>query len=324
MYRQILVHPSDANLQFILWHRRPDSVPTTFRLRTVTYGTASAPYLALRVLQQLATDEGGRYPRGRRILETQFYVDDVLFGADGVSSALADRDELCALLARGGFVLRKWAANHPSLLPDCATSTTFESSVPCAPEGSDLHSVLGIHWIPQADAFRYVVGPPSTPATTKRTILSVAARLYDPLGWISPAVVVAKILLQDLWMRGSDWDAPLPLDMLQGWQDHVSSLPLLESLRIPRLCGHDASAVVCELHGFADASSRAYGAVVYSRIVRRPGEAAYVTLLAAKTKVAPVQTMSIPRLELSAAVLLARLLLRVKSEALWPVSTTHA
>ena len=219
---------------------------------------------------------------------------------------------------------RKWAANHHSLLPDSAISAASESPVPCAPEGSDLHSVLGIHWIPQADAFRYVIGAPSAPATTKRTILSVAARLYDPLGWISPAVVVAKILLQDLWVRGSDWDAPLSLDVLQGWQDHVSSLPLLESLRIPRWCGHDASIAVCELHGFADASSRAYGAVVYSRIVRRHGKAAQVTLLAAKTKVAPVQTMSIPRLELSAAVLLARLLRRIVSEASWPLATTHA
>ena len=324
MYRQILVHPSDANLQCILWHRRPESAPTTFRLRTVTYGTASAPYLAMRVLQQLATDEGGRYPRGRRILETQFYVDDVLFGADEVSSALADRDELCALLARGGFVLREWAANHQSLVPDSATPAATDSSVPCTPEGSDLHSVLGIRWSPQANAFRYVIGPPALPATTKRTILSVTARLYGPLGWISPAVVVAKILLQDLWVRGSDWEASLPPDVLQGWQDHVSSLPLLESLRIPRWCGHDASIAVCELHGFADASSRAYGAVVYSRIVRRHGEAAHVTLLAAKTRVAPVRTMSIPRLELSAAVLLARLLQRVTSEAPWPPSTTHA
>ncbi|XP_076684108.1 uncharacterized protein LOC143377075 [Andrena cerasifolii] len=126
MYRQILVHPSDSNLQCILWHRRPGGAPLTFRLRTVTYDTASAPYLAMRVLQQLATDEGGRYPRGRQILRTQFYVDDVLVGADEVSSALADRDELCTLLARGGFVLRKWAANHRSLLPDNTTSATSE------------------------------------------------------------------------------------------------------------------------------------------------------------------------------------------------------
>ena len=97
-----------------------------------------------------------------------------------------------------------------------------------------------------------------------------------------------------------------------------AALPLLESARIPRWCGVDAATSHCELHGFADASSRAYAAVVYARIVRREAGPARVTLLVAKTRVAPVRTVSIPRLELCAAALLARLLHRVASEAPWP------
>ena len=95
--------------------------------------------------------------------------------SDEVASALAVRDELCALLARGGFVLRKWAANHPSLNPDEERPALTVSPVPSAPEGPESHSVLGIHWAPREDAFSYKIQPPSAPATTKRTVLSVAA-----------------------------------------------------------------------------------------------------------------------------------------------------
>ncbi|XP_076382080.1 uncharacterized protein LOC143260479 [Megalopta genalis] len=103
MFRQIRVHEEDADLQRILWRRGPDQEPREFRLTTVTYGTACAPYLAQRVLLRLAEDEGAHFPRARAIMRSNFYVDDVLFGADGMEETIACRDELTRLLGRGGF-----------------------------------------------------------------------------------------------------------------------------------------------------------------------------------------------------------------------------
>lgn len=107
MYRQIAVDPADTRYQQILWRISPSHPVLPFRLTTVTYGTASAPYLAMRVLKQLADDEQSASPKAAEIVRTSFYVDDVLFGAHGESTARSLRIELEKLLARGGFKLRK-------------------------------------------------------------------------------------------------------------------------------------------------------------------------------------------------------------------------
>ncbi|XP_029173720.1 uncharacterized protein LOC114942515 [Nylanderia fulva] len=112
MYRQILVHPEDCRLQTILWrHNSLDNIHE-YELKTVTYGLACAPFLAIRTLQQFAADEETRYPRGVRALRHDCYVDDVVTGADSLADAIELQQELRSLCMAGGFPLRKWAANN--------------------------------------------------------------------------------------------------------------------------------------------------------------------------------------------------------------------
>ncbi|KYQ52770.1 hypothetical protein ALC60_08103 [Trachymyrmex zeteki] len=118
MYRQILIDNCDIDLQRILWRSSPADAINEYRLLTVTYGTASAPFLALRVLKQLADDEGASFPLGKRALMESMYIDDALFGADSISQIRLIRDQLVALLKRGHFELRKWSSNAPELLSD--------------------------------------------------------------------------------------------------------------------------------------------------------------------------------------------------------------
>jgi len=143
---------------------------------------------------------------------------------------------------------------------------------------------------------------------TRRSILSFVSKLYDPLGWAAPVIIAAKILLLELWLLKGDWDAPIPLDTLQRWLDCASDLSQLECVRIPRWTGQHRDNLSVEVHGFADASNRAYAAVVYLRLMHYSRNVR-VSLICAKTRVAPVKTLSIPRLELNAVVLLSRLLL---------------
>ncbi|XP_067207876.1 uncharacterized protein [Linepithema humile] len=118
MFRQIRIHTLDADYQRILWQPPGAESPHSYRLLTVTYGTASAPYLAMRVLRQLMADEGSRFPKAAAVLDKYIYVDDVLIGADTVAELIETRDQLIAMMNCGGFPLRKWSANTPDALRD--------------------------------------------------------------------------------------------------------------------------------------------------------------------------------------------------------------
>ncbi|XP_011858955.1 PREDICTED: uncharacterized protein LOC105556469, partial [Vollenhovia emeryi] len=118
MYRQIWVDPRDRDFQRIVWRPNESADILDYQLNTVTYGMVSAPYLALCVLKQLATDEGEPFPIAVSILRDNIYVDDVLFGAHTISQIQTARKQLCELLSRGGFTLRKWASNRAELLSD--------------------------------------------------------------------------------------------------------------------------------------------------------------------------------------------------------------
>lgn len=115
MFRQIRIHPLDADYQRIFWRDNPRSKLATFRLMTVTYGTAPAPFLANRVLKQLAEDEETNFPLAVPVLENDVYVDDLLFGEEDTVLLKQTRDQLIQLLTAGGFRPRKWASNDPRL-----------------------------------------------------------------------------------------------------------------------------------------------------------------------------------------------------------------
>lgn len=117
MYRQILVHESQTRLQRILWRESANLPVKTYELLTVTYGTTSASYLATRCLQHLAQRYATEYPGGSGCILRDFYVDDLLTGANTISDARRVRDETIELLKRGQFELSKWSSNCKELLP---------------------------------------------------------------------------------------------------------------------------------------------------------------------------------------------------------------
>ncbi|XP_011884102.1 PREDICTED: uncharacterized protein LOC105571243, partial [Vollenhovia emeryi] len=302
MYRQIVVHPDDRYLQRILWTEGKQA--TDYCLNTVTYGLARAPYLALRVLRQLASDESNRFPLGAEVLKRDVYMDDILGGAATLETCRQLRHQVSMLCTAGGFPLRKWAANRASLLADVPPAHQLRSTDALLPTAE--HSVLGLRWSPEDDHLSLTVRRSDNAAPTKRTILSQTARLFDPLGWLAPIVVRAKLLIQTTWLQQLDWDAPLATEEAAAWARLEEELPILEGIKIPRWFHCNASADTVEIHGFSDASERACAAVVYLRVVNA-GEAC-ISIVMAKTKVAPLKRVSLPRLELCAASLLAKLI----------------
>ncbi|XP_076279061.1 uncharacterized protein LOC143208476 [Lasioglossum baleicum] len=308
MFRQIWVDPRDTHFQLIVWRSDPNHSLKNYALRTVTYGTASAPYLANRVIKQLAIDEGTNFPLATPVLNEQIYVDDVLFGADDRILALQLRHQVTELLSRGGFHLRKWSSNCPRLLADISDQ---EHELASSRPFQEIEGVkmLGLFWVPSKDEFQFQfkVHFHSDQTDTKRTVLSTIARMFDPLGWISPVIITAKIFMQKLWSAKLNWDDPLPVDLQQSWNIYSAELKELPLMTIPRWIGLGTSTLNYEIHGFADASQHAYAAVIFLRVVTIP-EQTSLHLLIAKTKVAPLKPLTIPRLELLAAVIMVRLI----------------
>ncbi|XP_015435712.1 PREDICTED: uncharacterized protein LOC107191236 [Dufourea novaeangliae] len=261
MYRQIRVDPRDTCYQQILWRSNKSEDVQCFKLQTVTYGTASAPYLALRVLKQLSHDDGHEYPRAVSILKNQIYVDDVLFGENDPELLRKSRNELITLLNRGGFELRKWASNSSELLSDIDSDN---SGLACHKilQTDEKLKILGIGWNPIADTFQFKVSLEAEPPRSKRLILAAIARLFDPLGWVTPATVTAKVFMQLLWRLKLDWDAEIPIEHFQTWQRIYSKFTALNEIQIPRWTHQGPHIVQQEMHGFADASSVAYAAVL--------------------------------------------------------------
>ncbi|XP_011699392.1 PREDICTED: uncharacterized protein LOC105456786 [Wasmannia auropunctata] len=204
MYRQVLVHPDDRDLQRILWGG--DTVGE-YRLNTVTYGLACASYLAIRALHQLAGDEGERFPLGARALQRDTYVDDVLSGASTLAEALRLQQQISRLCSAGGFPLRKWSANHDPVLQGIPLEHRSHRSAEVALPSVE-QSVLGLRWDPGRDCFSLTVRRASAGAATKQSLLSGTARLFDPLGWLAPVTVRAKLLIQTDLVTASGLGCP--------------------------------------------------------------------------------------------------------------------
>ncbi|XP_031777962.1 uncharacterized protein LOC116415998 [Nasonia vitripennis] len=310
MYRQILVHPEDRKFQKVLWPDPKTGKLRTWALNTVTFGMAAAPFLAIRTIHQLAHDEAKDFPRASKLLIRDFYVDDFVSGADSFEEILAIRDEMIALLRRGGFLIRKWASNHRSIL-DKIDSGVFE--LDHMVKETPIQKTLGIIWDSENDQLKYTVVKMDNETTvTKRRLLSEISKIFDPLGLLGPIILYAKVLMQDCWKSKVNWDESLSQDVYTKWHSFSIQLPLLTEFSIPRTI-LIANPIRSELHGFCDACISGYGACLFVKSYDALGHVS-IRLLCSKSRVASLKGLTIPKLELSAAVVLRKLLSESKSQ----------
>ncbi|XP_055622114.1 uncharacterized protein LOC129765719 [Toxorhynchites rutilus septentrionalis] len=313
MYRMVEVQQHDRRLQRIFWRNHPNEPIRVFELCTVTYGTASAPYLATKCLKRLAELDGAKFPDAAVVLASDFYVDDLMSGVDTTEDGVKLYHELTRLLKNGGITLRKWSSNNSTILDHIPHDMRDDRSSVDLESASTVIKTLGLVWEPRLDCFKFKVPLWNRTEVYKRTVLSDLARIFDRIGLISPIIIAAKIFVQDLWKQKLSWDDPLSSDLQSQWQKYRHSLIGLENLRIPRWLAFSKTCLSVELHGFCDASIKAYGACIYVRCTHIDGQITS-NLLAAKSKVAPLddqkrkkRSQTIPRLELSSALLLAHL-----------------
>lgn len=311
MYRQVKVYDEDVNYQRMVFRFHPTDPIEDFCLNTLTFGTASAPYMATRTLRQLAIDGENKYPVGSRVVKNDFHVDDLLTGADTVDAVKTVWKEVREMLAEAKFPMRKWASNSKEVIREIPTEECeFQ---PAEITNEDTLKALGIGWSPMNDYFFFNAPKLDTSKVlTKRVFLSQAAKLFDPLGGLGPVVLQPKKMFQKIWKQELKWDDEIPIELANRWKEFQRELPALERIRMPRWLGWSKD-LAMELHCFSDASKQAYGAVIYIKATNEVGNST-VELVLAKSSVAPVQTVTLPRLELCGVVLLADIVSTVKRE----------
>ncbi|XP_037930634.1 uncharacterized protein LOC119665484 [Teleopsis dalmanni] len=208
MYRQIEVDEADRTFQLILWRENSSEELKVYKLNTVTYGTSSVPFLATGCLTHLNDIYQLIYPRGANSIRNDFYGDDLLTGSDKFENLETIRKEVSYILNEAGCQLAKWFSNHS------AYGSTELLEKPFKVNDSDITKALGIHWLPKSDIFKFHLEEKFNHLrATKRNILSVSARLFDPLGLICPIITKAKILLHELWLQKLNWDESIPIHL---------------------------------------------------------------------------------------------------------------
>lgn len=310
MYRQIRVPVDQQDLQRIIWCEPGEKNIREYRLATQTYGMKSAAFVCIRTLMQVANDYEREYPNAAKAIRENFYVDDFMGGAGNADDAIALRDELNNMLTKACMELAKWSSNDIEVRQRMSGSTEYIEI-----DKEETNAVLGLRWKPAEDVFQFKVKElPSDGIPTKRKIASDIGTLYDPIGFLSPVIVKAKMVIQGLWRNKFDWDDEIidqgDVQLATDWNEFRRELPIIEKLSIPRWISTTNSSMK-QLHGFSDASKEAYGVAFYVRTIEEDSTI-NVNLVFSKSRVAPVTKATIPKLELSAAHLMSKLLQEVR------------
>ncbi|GFT20146.1 uncharacterized protein TNCV_1945801 [Trichonephila clavipes] len=272
-------------------------------LNSIQYNGGLVQNDLFTVMIKLSRDEEKNFPLAAPVLRENFYMDDVLCGAASLMEAKALKNQLSCILEKGGMELHKWGSSHPALASNILGDCEFENPIET--------KTLGVSWKSQEDCFIFKIAVELKDSYTKRCVLSTIARLFDALGLLGPVVARAKIFMQSLWSLNIDCIDELPSERAKEWHRFLEDFNSVRSICIGRCIVHPQATRV-ELHGFADASEKCYGAVIYCRS-QSPDGATTVKRVTSKSRVAPVKSVTMPRHELFAAVLLAKLMKRVET-----------
>lgn len=311
-FLQISITERDRDSHSFLWYsekisdetKLPDIV--NYRMKRVTFGVTTSPFLLTATINKHLSDQPMEFDATSKILRKSFYVDDLVLATDSVDEALKIYNEAVQIMSSAQMNLRKWVSNSDHLRNVFREEQTANIS-PCP-------KILGILWYTDQDELSVnlesiVSYAGQEKIITKRNILKTISRIYDPLGFLGPFIITSKILMQTIWKENLEWDSILPDNLQSEWISWVSDIKSLNEFSLPR-CILENSQMPVQLHVFADASPRAYGATAFIRTCEN--DVYRSNLFMSKSRVAPIKVngeneLSLPRLELTAAVCAARL-----------------
>ncbi|XP_043232395.1 uncharacterized protein LOC122386819 [Amphibalanus amphitrite] len=307
MFNQVLVTEQHRDLLRFLWWENGDlsGEPVQYRMKTHLFGAVSSPACAMYALNATADTYEQKYGKeAADFVRHNFYVDDGLISVPDADTAARLAMDTIHLCADGGFKLNKFVSNDPSVvasLPPDSVSKAM-TSVDVSLHHPTYEQALGLKWNTETDTLHINVDLADKPIT-RRGILSTVSSLYDPVGLISPVILKGKQFVKLLCCDGYDWDEPVAEDVAVRWLQWRESICLLSDISVPRrYVSNKGKIKIYELHHFSDASTSGYGQVTYLRTIDELGHVCS-GLVISKAKVTPKRAVTIPRLELTAAVL---------------------
>lgn len=331
MFLRIDIREEDRDSLRFLWRGdRRTGRPDVYRMTSVIFGASSSPSTAIYVMNRNAEDYKEEFPAAVEAIRRNHYMDDYLQSFPTASAARETARQVQHIHSKAGFHLRGWASNEEEALADVRERT--ESDVV---EFATEEKTLGLRWIMAQDALAFNEGFRNIPSEilegdrvpTKREVTSAVMSTFDPMGFATPVLIQGKKLIQDIWRAGTGWDEKIEEEQRTSWSRYLHEVAVLKKLQIPRCLSPRASAG--QLHTFCDASEEAYAAAAYWRTTEPDGQVR-VSLIAGKARVTPTKPVSMPRLELQAAVLGSRLAasiadetgLQIERKVFWTDSST--
>lgn len=312
MFHQIKIVERDQKYQLFLW-KGADGKVVTYSMIVMTFGASCSPFMAQYVKNHHAKKYQETKPRAVTAIVKNHYVDDWLDCFETESEACTIANEVKEIYSTGGFHIRNWISNSRKVLENLGEAGNLTKNL-CDLTELKSEKILGLWWNVQDDCFTFSLKYNKGTSTilsgerlpTKREMLRIVMSVYDPLGFLAHFLIFAKILMQRTWRLAIGWDDVIPLEVQDDWKTWINKLSGIESIQLGRwYVSPTFEKPFYELHTFVDASEEAYSAVVYLRAVS--GENVTCRLITAKSRTAPLKSLTIPRLELNAAVLGTRL-----------------
>ena len=324
MFHQVKVCEQDTHALRFLWNADDPlhGAPDIYKMLVHIFGAKDSACCVTFALRRTIVDFSEKFSElVKSCVLRNFYADDFLRSFETNSEALLVSKELKDLLQHGGFRLTKFISNSQEVLESLPETDISSNTIDLSFEGV-TERTLGVRWNTTADEFSFSSVTKDKPHT-KRGILSTVSSIFDPLGFLSPFTIKAKLLLQQIWRSKLEWDEEISGDIKGLWLEWLKELGNINSFRMKR-CFISSPYEIClsQLHVFSDASIVAFGCVAYLRTVDKEGTID-CSFVMAKTRVAPLKVIPLPRLELQAAVMAVRLKETLAAEMSYPVQETR-
>jgi len=326
MFHQVRVSAADRDFLRFLWYPNGDlhQDPVMYRMAVHPFGGVWNPSCCNFALRHTAEHNRHEFDEDTvNSVLSNFYVDDCLKSVATVEKAVCLSQQLMSLLERGGFKLTKWVCNSPVVMTSIPKQHWRNQSHVCIKDDSSLgERALGVKWDTEADKLTFSVTKNDKPFT-RRGVLSLVCSLFDPLGLVSPFILPAKRIMQELCRKKVNWDDKLPEAELDSWKKWTKDLSRLSEVQVNRCIkqAHLSTIVNTQLHHFSDASQYGYSVATYLRLNDVTGQKS-CQLLFAKSRLAPLKAVTIPRLELTAVALSVKIHKYVQSQLEQPVNAT--
>lgn len=321
MFMRIGIRPEDRDALRYLWRGdRREGPPDEYRMKSLIFGATCSPATAIFVKNLNARKHEGQHPEAAAAIVEAHYMDDYLDSFTTEQEAITVAQQVKQIHAAGNFDLRNWVSNSSHIEEALNEEVKTPQHSKQLDDGTKTERVLGLMWNPKTDELGFNLNlariPPAllnNTAPTKREILKIIMSIYDPLGLASPVISRGKQIMQEVWRRGTGWDSKIDADLSEQWTAWLTHMKNLRDVTVPRTYINYSEATSLQLHVFVDASTTAYAAALYWRAETEDGRVS-LALIVAKARVAPLKLTSVPRLELQAAVLGAKMAATVLEE----------